>query len=84
MPEGLTNAVRHGRALNVEVRVGLSESGCVVVDVRDDGVGGPIAPGVGLTSLRRRAEGLGGRLVVEPSPGAGVLLHVELPAKDPA
>ena len=51
----------------------------VVVDVGDDGVGGPIAPGVGLTSLRQRAEQLGGSLAVGPCDGRGTLLHVELP-----
>jgi signal transduction histidine kinase len=79
--EGVTNAVRHGNASNVEVHVDSTEVGCVCVDVRDDGGGGPIAPGVGLTSLRRRAEQLGGTLAVEPATGTGVLLHVEIPVQ---
>jgi signal transduction histidine kinase len=82
--EGITNAFRHGRASHVTVRVSTAEAGQVWVDVRDDGRGGPIAPGVGLTSLRRRAEQLGGSLLVEPCPAAGVLLHVELPAQGAA
>jgi signal transduction histidine kinase len=77
--EGITNALRHGRATHVAVRVSTAGTR-VCVEVHDDGVGGPIAPGVGLTSLRRRVEQLGGSLVVGPGPGTGVLLHLELPA----
>jgi len=76
--EGITNALRHGAASHVSVRV-TAAGGRVVVDVGDDGVGGPIAPGVGITSLRQRAEQLGGSLVVGPRDGRGTLLHVELP-----
>ncbi|HKE70660.1 MAG TPA: ATP-binding protein [Nocardioidaceae bacterium] len=82
--EGITNALRHGRANHVEVRVSTTEAGQVAVDVRDDGIGGPIAPGVGLTSLRLRAEHLGGSLAVASANGGGVLLHAELPAKGAA
>lgn len=76
--EGITNAVRHGRARRVTVRVG-SCADQVTVDVEDDGIGGPIAPGVGLTSLRQRAEHLGGSVSVGPLDQGGVVLHVELP-----
>ncbi|MFI7065185.1 sensor histidine kinase [Kribbella sp. NPDC050124] len=76
--EGITNAVRHGRASRVTVRVAATATGQVAVDVRDNGTGGPIASGVGLTSLRQRAEQLGGSLAVGPYDGGGVLLHVEL------
>ena len=82
--EGITNALRHGQASHVAVRVATTAAGHVAVDVRDDGVGGPIAPGVGLTSLRQRAEQLGGSLAVGPYEGGGVLLHVELPTEGAA
>jgi signal transduction histidine kinase len=82
--EGITNALRHGRANHVAVRVSTTEAGQVAVDVQDDGIGGPIAPGVGLTSLRLRAEHLGGWLAVASANGGGVLLHAELPAKGAA
>lgn len=80
--EGITNALRHGRAGHVTVRVETTLPGHVVIDVRDDGVGGPIAPGVGLTSLRQRAEQLRGSLAVGPCYGGGTLLHVELLTKE--
>ncbi len=82
--EGVTNAIRHGHASHVAVQVAARPAGHVAVDVRDDGVGGKIAEGVGLTSLRRRAEQLGGSLLVEPRDGGGVLLHVELPTRGTA
>ena len=77
--EGVTNALRHGRADRVVVEVRSSRGTGVLVDVRDDGAGGPVVPGVGLTSLRRRAELLGGCLIVEPGDPRGVHLRVELP-----
>ena len=76
--EGITNALRHGAA-SPSPSGWSTAGGRVVVDVGDDGVGGPIAPGVGLTSLRQRAEQLGGSLAVGPRDGGGTLLHVELP-----
>jgi signal transduction histidine kinase len=76
--EGLTNALRHARAERVGVHVRTSPPGRVLVDVFDDGVGGPIAPGVGLSSLRRRAKELGGSLDVACAE-SGTRLHLELP-----
>lgn len=77
--EGITNALRHARAglVTVDVR---TVGGTVHVQVTDDGVGGPINPGVGLSSLRRRAEELGGRLQVAAGGGTGTRLQLELPA----
>ena len=59
------------------MRIGVA--GRIEVDVCDDGTGGTVVPGVGLTSLLRRAEQLGGRLHVEAAQPTGVRLHVELP-----
>ena len=77
--EGITNAFRHGGARRVAVCVEISPDERITVDVRDDGAGGRITPGIGLTSLQHRAEQLGGSLAVEPSDGAGIRLHMELP-----
>ncbi len=77
--EGITNAVRHGNPSRVTVDVGIGVAGQIEVDVCDDGTGGNVVPGVGLTSLLRRAEQLGGRLRVEAAQPTGVRLHVELP-----
>jgi signal transduction histidine kinase len=77
--EGITNALRHGSPSQVTVDVRIGVAGRIEVDVCDDGTGGTVVPGVGLTSLLRRAEQLGGRLHVEPVRPTGVRLHVELP-----
>jgi signal transduction histidine kinase len=78
--EGVTNALRHARANQVSVTVRSTPTGRVLVNVRDDGTGGPITPGVGLSSLRRRAEELGGTLHVAASHESGTRLRLELPA----
>ena len=79
--EGLTNALRHARASQVVVSVRNIPGGRVLVDISDDGVGGPIASGVGLSSLRRRAHELGGILHVTADHGTGTRLHLELPTR---
>jgi signal transduction histidine kinase len=79
--EGVANALRHGRADHVTVQVATSQDGTIHVDVHDDGAGGAIVPGVGLTSLQRRAEDLGGRLSIRPQQPTGVHLHLELPTQ---
>ena len=76
--EGITNGLRHASPTAIDVEVCASR-GRVVVEVTDDGVGGPVVPGVGLTSLRDRAEGLGGRLTVRTG-RPGTTLHLDLPA----
>lgn len=75
--EGITNAVRHAAAEQVRVDV-ATRDGQVLVEVSDDGRGGVVVPGVGLTSLRRRAEDLGGRLELHAGV-TGVRMCVQLP-----
>jgi signal transduction histidine kinase len=75
--EGITNALRHAQASRIDVAVRTSAHG-VEASVTDDGCGGPIAPGVGLTSLRKRAEDLGGSLIIEPG-ASGTRLRLVVP-----
>ena len=62
--EAVTNAVRHGGARCVTVSVSEADGGLALV-VGDDGSGWPavVTPGLGLRSMRERAEELGGSLV---------------------
>lgn len=64
--EGLANAIRHSGAQNCRLSLNAEDSELVVV-IEDDGDGLPdtIVPGVGLRSMRERAEELGGRFDVE-------------------
>ena len=80
--EGVANAVRHGGAARVEVDVTGGPD--VRVRVIDDGAGFDIAQttggrGFGLTSMRQRAEALGGELSIRSRPGHGTAVEVVLP-----
>ena len=60
--EGLTNAVRHGRADRIEIRI-TRTGDAVSVSVRDNGTGcGTLEEGFGLRHMRERLEMLGGSL----------------------
>jgi signal transduction histidine kinase len=82
--EALNNAVRHARAESVAVDVDATD-GTVTITVRDDGVGfDPAARAIrerrlGLTSMRERAESLGGTLTIESAPRSGTTVLVEVP-----
>jgi signal transduction histidine kinase len=78
--EALTNVVRHSRARQCRLRVAMTD-GALQLEVTDDGFG--IAPaarsGIGLRSMRERAEEIGGRLEVVSSDGGGTRLVALLP-----
>ncbi len=80
--EALTNAARHARASEVRVRLAAPD-GALEITVSDNGCGvGRAAAGVGLTSMRRRAETLGGRLGVA-SAADGTTVTATLPLEQP-
>ncbi|USQ76808.1 sensor histidine kinase [Ornithinimicrobium cryptoxanthini] len=76
--EGVTNAIRHAGAAQITAIV-RDRTGAIEAEVIDDGVGGVFPLGVGLTSLRRRAEGLGGALRIEGAVPRGTRLCLTLP-----
>jgi signal transduction histidine kinase len=81
--EAIHNALRHARAGDISVR--LCRAGAdVSLTVADDGAGFDAVEvyrdGLGLTSMRDRAEAVGGTLTVESAPGAGTVVRVEVPA----
>ncbi len=51
------------------------------LEIGDDGVGLPreLHAGMGLTSMRERAEEVGGSWVIESAIGRGTRVHVQLP-----
>jgi signal transduction histidine kinase len=80
--EGLTNAIRHSRARQVELAV-LREPDRLRIEVRDDGIGGAqMDRGSGLRGLRDRLAEHDGSLSLESPPGGGTVLAIELPALD--
>jgi len=80
--EALTNVVKHARAAHAWVDIGLDD-GSLVVEVRDDGVGGApaTADGSGLEALADRIAALDGDLTVSSAPVSGTTLHAEIPLR---
>ena len=78
--EALTNARRHSGAEKVLVTLKV-EGGDLVIGVSDDGrgFGSETASGIGLSSMRERATAIGGRLLVESSPGEGTSVRLRVP-----
>jgi signal transduction histidine kinase len=81
--EALTNAARHARARSCQVRLALEGAPGrpeLVLEITDDGVGLPTErhPGVGLSSMRERAEELGGRCTIESPPEGGTRVLARL------
>ncbi len=84
--EALTNVVRHAHARHCNIHLTLDETaGVLTLEVRDDGGGmTPAAKtGVGLISMRERAEELGGTWTIQPIPTGGICVLVELPYRPP-
>ena len=78
--EALANVVRHAQAHSCRVRI-TREDGVVGVVIEDDGTGfdvGTRSPGVGLESMRARAEEIGGRLTIS-STARGTVIEALLP-----
>jgi signal transduction histidine kinase len=83
--EALTNVRKHARAslASIELR---RRDGTVLATVTDNGVGfdstkatAAAAPRFGLTTMRERAESIGGKLVIDSTPGAGTSVRAEVP-----
>lgn len=86
--EGLTNALRHGQATHVQVRLAAAGEG-IGLEVVDDG--GGLAPGwaereghFGLRWLAERVETVGGRFEIGAGAGGGVRLAVQVPVHETA
>jgi signal transduction histidine kinase len=78
--EALANAARHARARRCTVSLARVDDR-LELSVADDGVGfsGAGSDGVGLRSMRERAEELGGGFWLEPRPGGGAVVRASLP-----
>jgi PAS domain S-box-containing protein len=83
--EALTNIVKHARASAVTISLG-HERGLVKLTVADNGIGlnraqaaAGASPGMGMASMRERAEAVGARQRIESQPGRGTRVVVEVP-----
>ena len=79
--EAVSNAIRHGNARRVNLRLARDQAGCRLV-VEDDGRGFDPATlaesngGFGLISMRERALGLPGSFELDSQPGRGTRVGV--------
>jgi two-component system NarL family sensor kinase len=83
--EALNNAARHARAGEVSVLLRFERDGGLALQIQDDGQGFDAVAaqavadrGLGLRSMRERADALGARLSLMTSPGQGCRLGVTL------
>lgn len=81
LQEVVGNALRHGRATRVEVTLSY-EADCLVMTVKDNGGGFDVercAHGIGLDSMRRRLQELGGSFSVSSEVGKGAVAVAKVP-----
>lgn len=84
--EALHNAVRHGKANRIEVRLQRVED-TLSMKIIDEGEGfdpAILSSGLGLMSMQERLRFLGGKLSVESQRGIGTQVHAELPLRKSA
>jgi len=84
--ESLVNVVKHAQATMCTVRLEISPSSQLAVEILDNGSGIQARPaptggkgGIGLTSIRERAAELGGQCTVERADGGGTRIIAILP-----
>lgn len=82
--EALTNVTRHSNAHNCDVSIELESingSRSLILSVIDDGVGLPKErkQTVGMTSMKERAEEIGGTILIESKEGDGTRVNARLP-----
>ncbi len=77
--EALTNVMRHAHAQRCSVHLSVDED--LILEICDDGHGFPPLQrsGIGLTSMRERAEELGGSCTITSVPDGGARVLVCLP-----
>lgn len=83
--ESLTNVRKHAKAATATIDIRRA-NGALLLTVKDDGVGftqdartRSVFPRFGLTTMRERAESVGGVFSVDSTPGAGTTVTVQVP-----
>jgi PAS domain S-box-containing protein len=83
--EALTNIIKHSKADTIVVSLKITKEG-ILLDILDDGIGWAErrGNGRGLSNMNKRAEELGGRIILSSGGrGARVTLEIPLPLKYP-
>ncbi len=82
--EALNNALKHATATEVVVNLRAYDDGHIDLEINDNGRGFELdtvleTGGLGLTSMRERAELFGGSLTCNSSSGQGTTIHAQFP-----
>jgi two-component system sensor histidine kinase UhpB len=85
--ESLSNALKHGKPAQIDVKVEQTDGGDVLVTVRDDGGGlapSSLSSGFGLIAMKERVAALGGSVKVQNRAEThGVEVLARLPLREP-
>lgn len=81
--EAVTNSLRHARAKKVRVAF-MRNNGAAHISVEDDGCGfdtrsAEALNGIGIVSMRERAEMIGGQLLISSASGRGTKVTLSIP-----
>lgn len=84
--EATTNAVKHGKASEINIYI-ILEDDALLVSVEDDGLGFDPETiqhknGIGLTNMQARVQAFGGRLQIDSAPEMGANFTFEIPLKN--
>jgi signal transduction histidine kinase len=78
--EAVNNTLKHADALTIRVTISFQEKDFVMI-IEDDGKGFDIssaAEGIGMASIRKRAETIGGIIEVSSLPGSGTKITLKI------
>ena len=78
--EAFTNIVKHAKASACQVKIRI-ENASLLLEISDNGKGLPVEPhaGIGLHSMRERANELGGKFAVKNKRSGGTTVRARLP-----
>ncbi len=83
--EAVTNSARHGKAENITLRLSMSESQ-IVMAVADDGIGisneASQGQGLGMRTMRYRAESIGASLDISRRSEGGTIVRCCVPVRE--
>jgi len=82
--EAVTNAIKHGKAKHIEIRLSGANDGLMLA-IQDDGIGFPAKAGnlsgMGLRIMQYRADIIGGHFMIETGPEAGTTVVCTVPVR---
>lgn len=80
--EGITNAIRHGKAEEIDIHLRL-EDGRICVTIRDNGTGSEeIVKGIGISAMQERVARVNGELTVKNTEN-GFYVYMRIPWQPP-